>query len=624
MEVYRRNLESLAQSQHDWADLIEAAEIPDTVEAVTGRDGSATFRLAGVKGDAGWLGGSSMPTVSGPALINNAQHSQCNIVLPDVMTGYEAVVLGSKLLPHCAVFVCSDDPLHVKLAMHLYDYSALLASGRLVLLPGRRISESLQQFFADHPGYDFPTQLLKMPQVGRAQFAQLQRELETAGRVVTHQQEQGVAKWLNRIAKRKRRRWPDSPRLAVITIDSRRVTLDRVRCIERGLDELGWSYRSCVPDRPDKCHAVARLVAIHEADPDFVLLVNCGPQRLGVTLPANVPLASWYFPETAIEAGMGAGPSVRHLACVCTPHLRQAVLQSGVDFTMVKTLEVPALLIIDAPVRKRGRIARASSSSSVVRSAASPTHDVLFLADLPEDRPEAANVTLPSHAELYDALRHYCAKRIDDYCPEQAPNWLDVVQKQTGIGFQDPVLRDQFIALIRTRIAPVALALALVRSLTGRKRTLRVLTRTGAVFDGIDGLTCDRWLGGAALEKACMASRLVLITPATGTTVQIILSAFLSKSRVVCYDLGEDINVTHPSLAKVLSQVSWFRHPGEAVDKVEEILNDTPRSDAVEQRLADEIQSRHSMRARLVQLFQLVVQAYPHHSGGTVNCGTGF
>ncbi len=68
-EVYQRNIKALARQQPAECELIAAIELTDGVMLSEGRDGTPTFRLRDGAGRQYWLGHSSMPATSSPALL---------------------------------------------------------------------------------------------------------------------------------------------------------------------------------------------------------------------------------------------------------------------------------------------------------------------------------------------------------------------------------------------------------------------------------------------------------------------------------------------------------------------------------------------------------------------------
>ncbi len=683
-EQYRTNLQALAAHQPGWARRLEATPIPDTVTPAAGRDGSATFRLLDSAGKLCWLGQTSMPTVSSAALV--ADFTDCaptggNVVLPGVLSGLEAVALTNKLARHCAVFVWQDEALPLKLAMHLYDYGAMLESGRLVFIPAQEPVEGLREFFQRNSGYEFPARMVRAPHLSPGELGQIQNTIEMAGQDVAQVHQDAVARSLQRITSRRFEHGqtslpmapssepvPSEPRVAVLTVDARDRTLQSVRMIDRALESLGWRHAVCAPDTPRHCHTAARLHAIEQIEADVVLFVNCVPGQLGAMLPRGLPLVTWYLPETAVGPGLAGASDTPFLLCVSTPWLREAALRAGVDQDRVKLVEVGAQTEVfrrttGATGNSSARAATESSGGqaasgthpggTVFQPMSSPArcrrHDVGLVVELPEDRPEAANLILPSHVQLYEALRDRCRRHIERYSDDLAPKLLEQAERRTGIELKDEILREQFVALIRSRIAPVAFARLVVSTLQERGRSVRVWGRVahgfssgervahrfsgggrcGTGLDPVDELDCRPLADTDDVNELYETSRIVLIPVPTQETTQLLLDGLLAGATVACREPAQGVEAAHPQLAPVFRDVHWFTSAAQAAATVDRILSrgnagvgdgtgGAPTAEAMghpskamgRPPRAALIAEDHSVQSRLVQIMALVRE---HH-----------
>jgi hypothetical protein len=93
--------------------------------------------------------------------------------------------------------------------------------------------------------------------------------------------------------------------------------------------------------------------------------------------------------------------------------------------------------------------------------------DVTVLMDLPDDRPEVSNVTLDSHVALWRVLQAG-ALQAADRCGDDdiAGELVDEAQRASGTTLHEASVRDHFVALLKTRILPVAIARATVHALS--------------------------------------------------------------------------------------------------------------------------------------------------------------
>ena len=131
---YHRNQAALRAFQPSVAAILDEVAIPEEVKPATGRDGSDTFLIPDETGRHVWFGGSSMPGISAAEIFAGFRGDGSNASLPGVLTGVEPLVVAGQMAAHTALFVVEQDPLQLKLAMHLRDYSDLFAGGRLVFV----------------------------------------------------------------------------------------------------------------------------------------------------------------------------------------------------------------------------------------------------------------------------------------------------------------------------------------------------------------------------------------------------------------------------------------------------------------------------------------------------------
>jgi len=636
-ERYRSNLQALDRQQPRLAQHVEATPIPATVTPATGRDGSATFRLHDGTGNAYWFGRSSMPTVSAAALLADCADTGESIFLPGVLCGFEPLALADKLSPHCAVFVWQDDTLLVKLAMHLYDYAPLLESGRLVfVLAGDSADRSscqppdaLCEFFERNNGYEFPTRMVRAPQVSPAELSRIQGRIETAGRAVSQAHHEAVTQLVQRIHSRLPvtrqtgpfKCLPAEPRVAVVTVDARAETIRSVWMIGRSLEALGWPHRLCAPDAPGLCHVAARLHAIEAVEADVVLFVNCAPGQLGAMLPRQLPLVAWYLPETAADAGFAAVGDAPFLACVSTPWLGESALRAGLDPNSVKLVEIGT----------RTELFGQTPNDAPKRSI--PACDVGVVVELPEDDPEATNVTLPSYAMLYDALRDHTRRHIEEYTDALAPKFLEQAQRQTRVEIEDATLREHFVGLIRSRIAPVAFARRVMSTLIKRGRTVRVWGRCGQAFDDLGRFDCRPLPTAEGLRDLYRTCRVVLIPVPMSAATQLLLDGLLVGANMVCKEPQQGLDAAHPQLAPVLRSVHWFKSAAQVATLIDRIIETPcefsmthvgpggqryipPRSPR--KRWEVMISDEHSVQSRLRQIMALVRD---HVTAERFSCG---
>lgn len=587
---YRRNIAALTDSQADFASVVSAAPVPGDVAPTTGRDGSPTYLLPGDGGRRIWFGGSSMPTVSAPALFAGFRHDGSNVLLPAVLTGLEIRVLADKLPPFCALFVVEDDLVAVKLAMHLHDYSDLIAARRLLLLRAGNIGDDLGRLFEAHPGLELPRQMLTIPHRSTAQMSTLQRRLEKAGTEVVRIQASVVASCVRRLERRTFEPLPDRPRVAVLSVDPRPTTLEQVRRIERGLAWLGWPCEVCLADAPDHAHIAARLQAIDRARADLVLLVNCGPGHLSSLLPEGLAAASWLLAESGFDRPRAGKSARHHPVFTASGSLAAALAQTGVAADTIVQCEVGADDGLD----------QADDSTTPRRPPAKAP--VAVLMDLPDDRIETINITLPSHRALWRAMQAVCLEGGDRYPDAPIERLLKKAQRQSGTTLEDEDIERQFAHLLRTRIVPASLGHTAVEALVSAGLNVTVYGSNWAEHLR----TKDLWRGpipvGEALGRLLRAAEVVVFPVLTVVALQTALDALSVGAPVICRASPESFVREYPGLQDVKPYLQFYHPRRELVDTVGRLRSD-PRG------LADRVgagrdlvRGRHMISRRLLTM----------------------
>lgn len=584
--VYRWNLAALSRSQPDVAAMVENVPVPDHVEAATGRDGSATFRLNGDDGKRVWFGRSSMPTISSAEAFPRLWGA-ASVALPGVLTGQELLVVVQKLPVQSAVYVLERDPLHIKLAFSLYDYADLLDQLRIVFLLlddlGARLASALER----HPGLGLPTRLLTVPQVTSAQTADLQRRLEEVGERAAAVQRRVVEDCGRQLHGRVYGPLPTQPRIAIISDDARPVTLDTAARLTRALGRLGWSFTCCVPDRPDRCHLAARISAVAESRAELVIFLNTPPGPLATLLPQDLPTASWYVAPPTPGASKPLNAPVDHLYFVASRHVAEALAGVGVAPEALR----PCGLATDPSVYRR-------LSSDVVPDGEGRT-GVAILADLPDLRPQAYGVTLTSHVSLWQSMYKVIMDRVDETRARPPEYWLRAAQAASGVPLNEPTVRERFLRLLQAVIVPAcrtrAAAVALV------KARFPVTVR-GRNWDLVEGNGCERSgpiPNGDLLNQLFNTVGALVLTETSVATLQLAIDALSTGTGVVMFEPDHPFEEEFPALAALSPCLMFYRTRVELVRRIRDLLSaDRSRTERRE-RAALLLHGSHTVTHRL-------------------------
>ncbi len=593
-ERYHRNQAALRAFQPSVAAALDEVLIPEEVKPATGRDGSDTFLIPDETGRPVWFGGSSMPGISASEIFAGFRGDGSNVSLPGVLTGVEPLVVASKMATHTALFVVEQDPLQLKLAMHLRDYSDLFAGGRLVFVFGKDedLARNLCTFFESHPGYELPTRLLTVPQRSAAEIADLQRDLEAAGKAAAAVYARLVESHVQALGSRERGPLPPAPRVTALSIDPRPGSLEQARRIGRALTKLQWSHQLCIPDAPDKCHITARLRAVNEVAADLVLFVNsmAGPMR--PLLPDNLPVASWFLPEAVAQPFVAEEPRGGDVIFASSRTLHDRLTAAGVPAGVIERSEVAADDTVYRPV-----ILSASGDRAM--------HvDVAILMDLPDDRPEACDITLASHLALWRALQATVEQNADRYRDDIAEELLDMAQRDSGTRLQDPKVRRHFVSLIQARIAPAMIARAAAKRLISADYRVGLWGCNWPQLMEAQEIRRGPIPTGEALNEVFNAARIVILPDSSAQAVQTMLDAFATGTPVICRQPDQPFEQEYPTLIDLVPHLHFYRSSRELLDSVHDLTGGDKGASERARAVRAMVCSKHTVAERLTAIVE--------------------
>ncbi len=549
--VYERNLDAFSVRQPELVERLHTASIPQGVREATGRDGSKTFRIQTINGSEVWLGGSSMPTISAPAIIRDSALLGGNVILPSMLTGDEPLQLLETAPTHVAVFVVERCLLNLKLALHRRDFASHIRNGRLVLFTSDDLIPETVNFFERFPGYEFPRHMVSIPHLLPAKLADFQREVQAAGSMVSERQSQNVqqlAKYLKSTPISK----GGSPSLAILSICSTPFFIDQARRIEQSAQSLGWRVTSCLPTDPTNCHTIARLRILKNAQPRAVLLIGYEPQRMRQFLQDELPCITWYLPGMSLKglSATGLDPQDYALVCAASPlfdcHTTSPrILQAG-----------PAVLA--SSIRDEAH----ASEHSFKR-------DITLVADLPPEDPSAAGITLPTQLALWRTIVSLIPSEPDQQQPLLPDRLLAEAETRSGIVLREETIRAEFLDLIATAILPRRWALAVSNTLMGMGYSLASLglhwpnAKTGSL-----SMLGDIPVGETICETL-LGSRIVLFPVFSEVYLQQALDTLASGVAVVVRAPQHAFVDLYPDLADIAPHLNLFEGVSELLAGVD-------------------------------------------------------
>lgn len=591
-ECYGRNLTALHKFQPGVADCVEKTCIPEDVQPAVGRDGTDTFLVPSATGKREWFGRSSMPGISAKALFSDFLSDGQSAALPAILTGLEPIVITGRMPPHATLFVVEPDPVQIKLAMHVRDYSGLLDDGRLVFVVGEQDEAVFQLscFFGEHPGYELPAHLLSVPPIPHTRITETQRAIELAGEAVTAFRSQLMKSLADAIRSRAGRPLSDRPNVAVLGFDPSPTSVEQAARIERALAELGWPHRICVPDIPSRVHNTARFQAIEAAAADLILFVNATPGSLRSMLPEKLPIASWMMPGTTVRDLTKAPPTGIETVFASSCTLRDELIACGAQPDAVEHLPVGA----DATAfHSFSEPATPNSTADV---------DIGIMADLPDDRPEACGVTLSSHQALWKAMQLRVERNTDRIRDDFASGVLDMAQRDCGTRLQDPVVRRHFLNLLSTRAVPAALARAASGLLSGEGYRVALWGMNWRVHGKEEG----HWRGpipiGDTLHRILPTVRVVLLPIPSAQAVQLTLDALAAGACTVYRRNHIPLEEEYPGLADLAPHLIGYSTSGELLDAIRSLMPPHDSSSGACEKARSLVRREHTVARRLISI----------------------
>ena len=592
---YHNNLDALSVLDSATALLIDAVEVPDSVEACTGRDGSATFRIEGVSQQRQWFGGSSMPTVSAVELLCGFQSDGRNTVLTGIFTGYEAIVLLDKMPPHAALFVVEPNPLYLKLAMCLWDYVSYFESGRLVFVAAtsQTMGDRFVEFFEREPGYAWPTHVQVLALVPPARRLALQHELALAGERVAALQIRAVDTLKSALSRVSEASPDDTPRVIVCCHDPRPEVWETVRAMDRALANLDWPHRCSVPNSPRGCHIASVLGTLHEHRADIVLFVNGGADSIASLLPKRVSVGEWYLPNTVWTALARAAATSSVIKLASTERARRHLTDQSSRSANVTLCEVAGDDTVFAPA-----VSGAPGSGKRL--------DIVLLADLPDDRPESSGINLISQLNLWRSAQALVRTQADRFTEARVDELLACASRESGTTLEESVVRTQFLNLFRARIIPANQARAVVDTIQRLRLRMEVLGR-GWSFGESGGRASAAPIPSPEDRSALyQRTRLVVLPSASTDVMQEVMNVLLCGTPIICRGSQEALVSDQPGLSDLSGYVSYFEKTSQLPGLVSNLLADFDRAQEMASNARELILEKHTFGRRLHHIVRVL------------------
>lgn len=569
-------------------------------------------------------------------------------ILPSLLDGRTPLYLASRLPEPFALFVgVFETPAIVRVILELFDYAPLIAAGKLVLLAPKwgdaekplpvepssaalstesaSFGDSLVAFFERNPGYLAPSRIVRLPQIALRFFAAFEGEARSAVGRIESLQIRRFAQVQERLAEPRLRptsgkRSPTAKTAATKNIHfvsprNDPTTMRRLREAVCAAQALGRQAAFGGPFHPSSAHPLAWFPGPEGAVPDTLIWLNGVEPIVAEKMPPDVTQAAWLLPETPARLVESAATSTMPLFAGSKALLEKldAMAPKGGSRSPRRLLAPPLRKAMADTAEVSGAANTAHKGAAALTDADAtdkPQADdrrsrILVLGDWLPDGPEAANLTLTSHIELYKTVQMACARMAPHWSPSDAQHAVNMAEKSSGIRLSDGDLRRDFIALARERIGPAAAAHWLVDQLRNQGLDLKIrnlcpLAATPTSLSAEPLNDDDAWL-----KLLCESACIIFASPLPDVAERAMESLLFGCHVFVTPTARAELDLLQPPTA-FLAQLHLFDLPADAVQTLKFISLEKPaksdRSPSIPPAPARKDLPRLFMPARLAEL----------------------
>lgn len=425
--TFERNMAALGRVNPPAADFLRQSLVIEGAALTEGRDGAPTFSWRDAGGRLHWLGRTSMPSLSTPALLDAYQPGQGNSLLVDIGQGEELKQLVVRLAAHQAVFVVVEHADQALLSLRLHDFASEMGAGRVVLCAGEDPWARLGQFLIDNPGYLVPDRMLCRPWYEQAYVNELSGRLERLSVEVDRARSSGKAR-RHEGTKARRDEGPRDRgtegqsesvggakefRLALLSNVPEVGAVRLGDSLEDAAEHLGWPCRRHTLNTPRWVSPAAIESDLGEFQPDMCLVIGVPPEAL----PYELPLCA-----TAVICTHGWGLTEEWLAQV--PNDVAIVLRSSAQVGQLQSAGIAEQRLIHWPPA-----ARALTASDAIIS----RDKTIVLCDGLDASVDAVGLNLDTHQKLWRESRKLIAAQAATYADDDATAILRMAARNLGI-----------------------------------------------------------------------------------------------------------------------------------------------------------------------------------------------
>ncbi len=597
--ILQRNIAALSSQQPQFCELIESVELPDEVVFAEGRDGSSTFRLPAADGTRYWLGHSSMPTVSSPAVLAEFVFGGGNVLLPTIGHGGEAKHLLMQMAAHQAVFAWDSGPLIPALALRLHDFSGDISRGRLVLAIGPKPEEALLRSFENHRTHLPPTKILCAPHLKPSDIHELQTQAESAAAKQNARLMQLTAQitrtWVQSKssadrAGRTRCAGASDRKLMILSMMVDPEVTRVANALGQSATQAGMECVTYTVDRPQHAHLLAAAQQLQAHHPTDVILLNQAKGEWGDLLNHVRYCTSWWVSPSALRAESVNNLLKHDTLWVVNRQLAEQIQSSGDGTPQVRILGPAADSTMFCPTELHANDYDEYGS------------DIAIIMNAVDFSPEAIGLKWESHKTLLDEIIHLIRDDPRRLTLAAADHLIEKASRRTKVKLDSAEVRGNLARFISAGIAPTLTVLKLIEMLPLEKVRVKLWGANWETHGETAPVQHAAPPSPAQRNKVYNAVKIVVHVRHDEWHEQHLLDA-LAAGGCVLNQVGPDSRTHQGQVWEELREaVPSFSTVSQAVRMIQDLLADERMRRARMPRAHQTVKAKHLMASRLKTL----------------------
>jgi hypothetical protein len=589
--AFRANQAALRGTQPELAERLHRVKLPPSARIAAGRDGSPVAILAEDASRVTWLGGSSMPSVSGPIAVEHYNVPHAGVVLLGIGTGYEPRYLAGRLARHYAVIVSEPDLARLALGLAASDLSDLIGSRRVLLLDGD-IETSLPVFLREHADLECPGQLFSLPGLDADTVAARSAAVQRAVTAVQLERSRIIEQMAGEMNARPRDYNLESPRVLVVATRPDDDATTQVEAVCRSLQDMHLPFASSAPETPAGCSRLARLAAVRDLDPDLLLFVNCTPGELAGRVAADLPYACWFLESCRLPVRALDGIESCPIIAAASSPVRDELLARGARPETITIVEPGLDEVLFEP-------APADGPDQEVPA-------VVMFADLENLTPQAVGITLQTQAKLWQRLVELVTAEVDRYQPRRMEDWLKRAERQADVRLTDAEQRDHLRGLAAVLMPKTLLAVRAAQSLAGAAIDVGLWGRNAAAYDALPAIHRGPVPVADPRRRILQRAAVVVIPCPDADGCRQAREALAAGACPLIRCIDEELAERYPQTGALLASLPQYGTAKELITRCQALLGDNVRRRDIIESARSELLAGHTVKQRLHALLDLV------------------